>query len=50
MRTIITDLDRTLLLTDKTIFPYTQHVLICRREKGIVILADICRQYLIKKL
>lgn len=43
IKTIITDLDRTLLLTDKTISDYTLWVLNQCHEKGILIMAATAR-------
>lgn len=43
IKTIITDLDRTLLHTDKTISDYTQQVLKMCHEKGILIMAATAR-------
>ena len=42
-KVIITDLDRTLLRTDKTISPYTLQVLKRCKEKGILLLAATAR-------
>ena len=43
IKAIITDLDRTLLHTDKTISPYTLEVFRACKEKGIVLLAATAR-------
>ena len=43
MKVIITDLDRTLLRTDKTISPYTLDVLRKCREKGLLLFAATAR-------
>lgn len=43
MKAIITDLDRTLLHTDKTISEYTCSVLRCSRDRGMLIMAATAR-------
>lgn len=43
MKTIITDLDRTLLRTDKTVSEYTYSVLKQCHERGILLMAATAR-------
>ena len=43
MKAIITDLDRTLLRTDKTVSEYTRTILKKCRDRGIVLMAATAR-------